>query len=97
MKVYAIIHYYDNGLAYQDCRDYVTTNLYSDLTKASEIYKSKTSGKYVGAFELVEWEIDTNNKKTLQDTGYMICAPDDPFEEEDKNWAYGDDDWEYIK
>lgn len=97
MKVYAIIHYYDNGLTYEDKENYVTTNLYSDLSNASEIYKSKTSGKYEGAFELVEWEIDTNNKKTLQKSPYIDCTPYDPWEEEDKKWAYGDDDWEYIK
>lgn len=96
MKVYAIIHYYDNGLVYEDNEDYVTTNLYSDLSNASKIYQSKTSDKYEGAFELVEWEIDTNNKKTLQQTGYMPCKAYDPWDD-DEDLAYGDDDWEYIK
>lgn len=95
MKVYAVIHYYDNGLTYEDREDYVTTNLYSYLSKASEIYQSKTSGKYEGAFELVEWEIDTNDKKTLQKTSYMPCSAYDPWDND--GWEYGDDDWEYIK
>ena len=73
MKIYAIIHYYDNGFTYEDYRNYVTTNLYSDLSKASKIYQSKTSGKYEGALELVEWELDTNNKKTLQETEYILA------------------------
>lgn len=97
MKVYAIIHYFDNGLVYEDYRDYVTTNLYSDLSNASKIYQEKTSGKYEGSFEIVEWEVDTNNKKTLEKSPYIDCKPYDPWEEDDKNWAYGDDDWEYIK
>ena len=97
MKIYAIIHYFDNGLTYEDYRDYVTTNLYSDLSEASKIYQSETSDKYEGAFKLVEWEIDTNNKKTLQETSYIPCTPYDPYEEEDKKFAYGDEDWEYIE
>lgn len=88
MKIYAVIHYYDNGLVYEDNRDYVNTDLYSDLNEASKIYQSKTSGEYEGAYELVEWEIDTNNKKTLQETGYNPCTPDDPWD---------DDEWEYTE
>ena len=97
MKVNANIHYYDNGLVYEDKEEYVTTNLYSYLSEAYKIYQSETSDKYEGAFKLVEWEIDTNNKKTLQETSYIPCTPYDPFEEDDKNCAYGDEDWEYIE
>lgn len=84
MKVYAVIHYYDNGLVCDDNRDYVNTDLYSDLNEASKIYQAKTNNKYEGTFELVEWEIDTNNKKTLKETSYVPCTPNDPW----------DDDWD---
>ncbi len=75
MKIYAVIHYYDNGFIYGDTKDCATTNLYSNLSEASKIYQSKTSGKYEGAFELVEWELNTNIKKTLQETKYIPCTP----------------------
>lgn len=97
MKVYAIIYNSDNGLSYEDYREYTDIKLYSSLDEASKIYKEKVSNKYEGNFELIEWEIDTNNKTTLEESPYIDCTPYDPYEEDDKDWAYGDDDWEYIE
>lgn len=91
MKVYAIIHNSDNGLSYEDYREYTDIKLYSSLDEASKIYKEKVSNKYEGNFELIEWEIDTNNKTTLEESPYIDCTPYDPYEEDDKDWAYGDD------
>lgn len=97
MKIYAIIYNSDNGLNCEDYREYSDTKLYSSLKEASEIYETHVSGKYEGGFELIEWEIDTNNKKTLKESPYINCTPYDPYEEEDKKDCYGDDDWEYIE
>lgn len=93
MKVYAIVHNYNNGLSYEDYMEYTTTNLYSTLDEAFHIYKTKISNKYEGNFELIEWEVDTNNKKTLKESPYINCTPYNPYEEDDKNWAYGDNDY----
>lgn len=97
MKVYAIIYNSDNGLSYEDYREYTDIKLYSSLDEASKIYKEKVSNKYEGNFELIEWEIDTNNKTTLEESPYIDCTPYNPYEEDDKDWAYGDADWEYIE
>lgn len=77
MKIYAVIHYYDDDAIYKFTKKCATTNLYSNLSEASKIYQAKTSGKYEGAFELVEWELNTNYKKTLQETDYK-----DPWDDE---------------
>ena len=95
MKVYAIIRNWDNGLSYEDYREYTNTDIYSNLDEALNIYKTKTLNKYEGSVTLIEWEVDTNNKKTLKKSPYIDCTPYDPYEEEDKNFAYGDDGWEY--
>lgn len=95
MKVYAIIRNWDNGLSYEDYEKYTATDLYSNLEEALNIYKTKTSDKYEGSVTLIEWEIDTNNKKTLQETEYIPCTPYDPWEEYNKELCYGDDEWEY--
>lgn len=96
MKVYAIIRNWDNGLSYEDYREYTAIDLYSNLNEAIDIYKTKTSNKYEGSVTLIEWEINTNNKKTLKESPYIDCTPSDPYEEEDeKNFSYGDDGWEY--
>lgn len=91
MKIYAIIHNSDNGLDYEDYREYIDVKLYSSLDEASKIYQAKISNDYEGSFELIEWEVDTNNKKTLKESQYVNCKPYDPYKEDDKNWAYGDD------
>lgn len=97
MKIYAIIHKFDNGLKYGEYREDIITTLYSDLDKALETYQTKEANAYIGSFKLVKWELDTNKKKTLKESKYIPTKPWNPFEEEDKQMAYGDDGWEYIE
>lgn len=97
MKVYAIIHNWDNGFNYEDYREYTNTDLYSNLDEALNIYEATISSKYEGSVTLIEWEVDTNNKTTLKESTYIDCTPFNPFEDDDKDCCYGDDGWEYIE
>lgn len=81
MKIYVIVHKYDSYFNDGECKEYTTIKLYSDLDKAVKIYQTKLSNEYIGSFKLVEWEADTNNKKTLKESPYIECKPYDPFEE----------------
>ena len=75
MKIYVVSHYYDNGEDYEDYREYKEHKLYSTLQIASEYFWASVVGDYEGKYVLTEWELDTQAKKTLEESAWIECKP----------------------
>jgi hypothetical protein len=75
MKIYVVSHYYDNGESYEDYREYEEHKLYSTLQIASEYFWASVVGDYEGKYVLTEWELDTQEKKTLEESAWVKCKP----------------------
>ena len=75
MKIYVVSHYYDNGESYEDCRVYKEYKLYSTLQIASEYFWASVTGDYEGKFILTEIELDTQEKKVLEESVWLECKP----------------------
>jgi hypothetical protein len=76
MKVYAVIHYYDNGETYEDYREYRDTALYSTLDKATSVYWENVCDDYNGMFRIYEWELDTQEVTMLEESVYLHKYPE---------------------
>lgn len=75
MKIYVVSHYFDNGESYEDYREYEEHKLYSTLQIASEYFWASVAGDYEGKYVLTEWELDTQEKKTLEESTWITCRP----------------------
>lgn len=75
MKIYVVSHYYDNGESYEDYREYKEHKLYSTLQIASEYFLAAVVDDYEGKYVLTEWELDTQEKKTLEESAWIECKP----------------------
>ncbi len=75
MKIYVVSHYYDNGESYEDYREYEEHKLYSTLQIASEYFWASVVDDYEGKYVLTEWELDTQEKKTLEESAWIKCKP----------------------
>lgn len=93
MKIYAVLHHYDNGYTYEDYRYYTDTYLFETRKAASDYFWTKVTDDYEGSYELYEWELDTQNKVLIEDSVWVKCSPDDAIDDDwDKNWEeYYDD------
>lgn len=106
MKVYAVKHEYDNGLSYEDYREYESVSLFSSYKQASEIFWDNATSDYQGKYTLLEWELDSQNKTVLEETPYIACMPEYYNEEEyaddyidydsDEGYYYNSESWELI-
>lgn len=83
MKIYAVLHHYDNGYTYEDYRYYTDTYLFETHKAASDYFWTKVTDNYEGSYELYEWELDTQNKVLIEDSVWIKCSPDDDYWNED--------------
>jgi len=59
MKIYDLVHFYDNGEHYEDKVDYEDHYLYSTLERAAAVYDQKTQDpKSIGSWSVFERELD---------------------------------------
>jgi len=77
MKIYAVLHYYDNGLSFEDYREYTDTYLFETRKAANDYFWTKVTDDYEGKYELYEWELDTQNKVLIEDSIWITCTPID--------------------
>jgi len=75
MKIYVVSHFYDNGEDYEDYRVYKEHKLYSTLQIASGYFWAAVVDDYEGKYVLTEWELDTQAKKTLEESAWIECKP----------------------
>lgn len=73
MKIYVVIHSYDNGESYEDYREYKDYMMFSTYQKASYYFWNHVVDDYMGKFTLIEWELDTQERKTLEESVYIKC------------------------
>ena len=86
MKIYAVLHEYNNGLSYDDYEHWEDYNLFSDFAKASQYYWGHVSEDYEGQYTLMSWELNTQKREYYERSEYIPCTPD---------YGYPDyDDWE---
>ena len=93
MKVYDLVHFYDNGEHYEDRMDYEEHYLYSTLEIATARYDWYTQDpKCIGSWSVFERELDDDyhTGTCLLHSEYIPCPsmydayePDGPYEEED--------------
>ena len=74
MKIYVVSHYYDNGESYEDYREYENHELYSTYQKAKDKFWASVVGDYEGKYVLTEWELDTQEKNTLEESAWIKCT-----------------------
>lgn len=74
MKIYVVTHFYDNGESYEDYREYEEHKLYSTYRKAQEEFWASVVSDYEGKYVLTEWELDTQEKKTLEESAWIKCT-----------------------
>lgn len=75
MKIYVVIHYFDNGESYEDFRDYEDFLYYSTLEQAIRVYWEKTScDAYEGRYTLKEITLDTQEERILEKSKYIHCS-----------------------
>ena len=89
MKVYSVEHKYDNGESYEDYREYTDVKLFSTYERANTFFWERVISDYKGKYLMHEWELDTNEKKLLDESEYIACKPYDPFDD-----YYEDDDYQ---
>ena len=82
MKIYCVKHHYDNGEYGEDYRADTDLFLFSTIKKATNYYYSYVAEDFEGKYELVEWELDTQDQKVLEETPYVPCTPYDPYEDD---------------
>ena len=75
MKIYVVSHYYDNGESYEDYREYENHELYSTYQKAKDKFWASVVGDYEGKYVLTEWELDTQEKRQLEESAWIKCKP----------------------
>lgn len=75
MKIYIVKHQYDNGESYEDYREYSDYNYYSTLKKASTFFWNKVADEYEGKYQLIEWELDTQDQRVLEESPWITCTP----------------------
>ena len=76
MKVYDLVHFYDNGEHYEDRVDYEDHFLYSTLEKASAKFDSETQNfKCIGSWSVFERELDDgcHTGTCLLHSQYISC------------------------
>ena len=74
MKVYAVKHEHDNGLSYEDYREYEDIELFSTYEKANHVFWDYVTSDYEGQYILSEWELDTQDRTTLDKSVYIPCT-----------------------
>ena len=74
MKIYVVSHYYDNGESYEDYREYENHELYSTYQKAKDKFWASVVSDYEGKYVLTEWELDTQEKSTLEESAWIKCT-----------------------
>ena len=74
MKIYVVSHYYDNGESYEDYREYEEHELYSTYQLGLRTFYDYVESDYEGKLTLTEWELDTQEKKTLEESAWIKCT-----------------------
>lgn len=73
MKIYVVIHFYDNGESYEDFRDYEDVYYYSSLEIATRVFWENICGYYEGKYSLREITLDTQESKLLDESEWVKC------------------------
>ena len=100
MRIYVVSHYYDNGESYEDYREYENHELYSTYQKAKDRFWASVVGDYEGKYVFTEWELDTQEKKTLEESAWISCKPwyndewPGDYEPDDEDYDYSPDPME---
>lgn len=88
MKIYCVKHSWDNGASYEDYRAYTEHKMFSTYEKALCYYVDSIIENYEGAFDLLSWELDTQEVDILEESPWEDCSLD---------WAYSDDEDYYSE
>ena len=77
MYIYVVKHLYDNGESYEDYREYEDYEMFSTYSRANQVYWIKVSDPdgYEGKFQLIEWELDTQDQQVLEESPWLTCTP----------------------
>lgn len=75
MKIYVVIHFYDNGESYEDCRDYTDYYVFSTEAKAYGFYCDQILSDYEGKYSMYEKELDTQKQTLLEESPWVECRP----------------------
>lgn len=97
MKIYVVNYFWDNGESYEDYREYTSYHLFSSLRKAESYYYLHVVEEYEGRYSLIEWELDTQEKRVLDQSPYRECSPSysnyDDYDSPDPEYDYDPEDW----
>lgn len=99
MDIFILKHTYDNGLSYEDYRQYEDNLYYSTLELAENQYFSTIGKNFTGKYSVIQLTLDTNESKIIHETEYITCnfydyPSDEDLEELAKMQAEEEDYWE---
>lgn len=84
MDIYIVKHFYDNGLSYEDYRQYEDNLYYSSLELAENQYFPTIGKNFTGKYSVIKMTLDTNESNVIHETEYIHCNFDDYMSEEEQ-------------